>query len=186
MCNVSEGLENCRRNGGADSGENGERRSGDRKKGHLVRFILLIIILILILLCLRSCRARDEPVPEDVERVYEEDHSRESGSFVPAAEGGRLNLAVSECYRITDERPYFYIGFPKENVYDVVFTLKDADGNELYRTDYVSAGTNVAIDGTAFLPKGEQEVDCLVSIYDRDSGALVSDCTTVVLNVSYQ
>ncbi len=183
MFDRKKGLDVRRKSGGGNSGERG---CGERKKKHIVRDILLVIILILLLLCLRSCRARDEPVPEDVERVYEEDHGRGEGSFAPAAEGGRLNLAVSECYRITDEQPYFYIGFPEENVYDVRFTLKDAAGNELYRTDYVSAGTNVAIDGTDFLPKGEQKVDCLVSVYDRDSGALVSDCTTVVLNVSYQ
>lgn len=186
MRDENGGLETRCRSGGASGGKNGEGGNRDREKRDIVRFILLVIILILILLCFRSCRARDKPAPGDVERVYEEDHGRGGGSLTPAAEGGRLNLAVSECYRITDERPYFYIGFPKENAYDVVFTLKDADGNELYRTDYVSAGTNVAIDGTAFLPKGEQKVDCLVSIYDRDSGALVSDCTTVVLNVSYQ
>lgn len=182
MCDENGGLEiNCA--DGGDSGGNGERGSRDRKKRNIVCFILLAVILLLILLCFRSCRA-GEPVP-DAERVYEEDH-RGSGSVIPAAENGRLNLAVSECYHITDEEPCFYIGFPVENVYDVVFTLKNADGNELYRTDYVSAGTNVSIDGTAFLHKGEQKVDCLVSIYDHNSGSLVSSCTTIVLNISYQ
>ncbi len=93
---------------------------------------------------------------------------------------------MAQNYRISDDKPYFYIGFPEENAYDVVFTMLGADGEELYRTDYVAPGTSVAVDGTAFLAKGERKVDCLVSIYDRDSGALVSDCTTVVLNVSYK
>ncbi len=53
-------------------------------------------------------------------------------------------------------------------------------------TDYVAPGTNVAIDVTGTIPKGEQTVDCLVSIFDHETGALISNCTTIVLNISYQ
>lgn len=162
---------------------NGEKKSWKKKAAAI---FLLILILILILLCFRSCRARDEPLPDGTERVYEEDHGRDADASVPAGDEKRLNLAVAGRYQITDEEPYFYIGFPAENAYDVVFALKDEAGNELYKTNYVSAGTNVAIDGTAFLAKGEQKVDCLVSVYDHNTGALVSDCTTVVLNISYR
>lgn len=163
--------------------EEKERRKWRRR---IVNTILTVIIIILILLCFRSCRARDEPLPDDTERTYEEDcrPGREDEAF--GADGKRLNIAVAQNYRISDDKPYFYIGFPEENAYDVVFTMLGADGEELYRTDYVAPGTSVAVDGTAFLAKGEQKVDCLVSIYDRNSGALVSDCTTVVLNVSYK
>lgn len=169
-----------------DVQEREDRRKKKSRKRKVAAILLLILILILLLLCFRSCRARDEPFPEDIKRVYEEDHSRDRKDDIPAGEEKRLNLAVAGSYRITDEKPYFYIGFPAENAYDVVFSLKDEAGDELYRTNYVSAGTNVAIDGTAFLPKGEQKVDCLVSVYDHGTGELVSDCTTVVLNINYE
>lgn len=176
-------------NSNAKSNKNGSENSSTEKKSRKKKaaaILLLIFILILIILCFRSCRARDEPLPDDAERVYEEDHGRDADASVPAGGEKRLNLAVAGRYRITDEKPCFYIGFPAENAYDVVFALKDGAGNELYKTNYVSAGTNVAIDGTAFLHKGEQKIDCLVSVYDHDTGALVSDCTTVVLNINYE
>lgn len=204
MCDEKEGLRQCggEENCGDETAagcENSEeeKREKERKKEdeekerrkrrrRIVNTILIVIIIILILLCFRSCRARDEPLPDGTERTYEEDcrPGREDEAF--GADGKRLNIAVAQDYRISDDKPYFYIGFPEENAYDVVFTMLGADGEELYRTDYVAPGTSVAVDGTAFLAKGEQKVDCLVSIYDKGSGALVSDCTTVVLNVSYK
>lgn len=204
MCEEKEGLRQCGREenceeetvaGFENSGEkgrgNGREKEDEEKerrkwRRRIVNTILMVIIIILILLCFRSCRARDEPLPDDTERIYEEDCRPGREDEVPGADGGRLNIAVAQNYRISDDKPYFYIGFPEENAYDVVFTMLGADGEELYRTDYVAPGTSVAVDGTAFLAKGEWKVDCLVSIYDRDSGALVSDCTTVVLNVSYK
>lgn len=163
-----------------------EEKERRKRKRRTANAILTIIIIILILLCFRSCRARDEPLPDDTERVYEEDCRPQREDVAAGADGRRLNIAVAQEYRISDEKPYFYIGFPEDNAYDVVFTMLGAGGEELYRTDYVAPGTSVAVDGTAFLEKGERKVDCLVSVYDRDSGALVSDCTTVVLNVSYR
>lgn len=214
MCEEKEGLRNCGEEVAADCENNGEEKQGseaaegsennaedeyenERKKEdeekerrkrrrRIVNTILIVIIIILILLCFRSCRARDEPLPDDTKRIYEEDCRPEREDEVSDAEGGRLNIAVAQKYSISDDKPYFYIGFPEENVYDVVFTMLGTDGEELYRTDYVAPGTSVAVDGTAFLVKGERKVDCLVSIYDRDSGALVSDCTTMVLNISYK
>lgn len=163
-----------------------EEKERRKRRRRIVNTILIVIIILLILLCFRSCRARDKPLPDDWKRTYEEDCRPGRDDEVPGADEGRLNIAVAQNYRISDDKPYFYIGFPEENVYDVVFTMLGADGEELYRTDYVAPGTSVAVDGTAFLAKGERKVDCLVSIYDRDSGVLVSDCTTVVLNVSYK
>ena len=204
MCDKKEGLqqcggeENCKDEIAAGCENSGDEMTEDcedsreeeekerRKRRRIVNTILIMIIILLILLCFRSCRARDEPPPDDVKRTYEEDCRPGRDDEVPGADEGRLNIAVAQNYRISDDKPYFYIGFPEENVYDVVFTMLGADGEELYRTDYVVPGTSVAVDGTAFLAKGERKVDCLVSIYDRDSGALVSDCTTVVLNVSYK
>lgn len=184
MCDENENLRHGREESGGSGREKEKEKEGKKRRKKFLA--LALFLLILLILCLRSCRARDEPLPDDPDRVYEEDSSRDADDAVPAGEEKRLNIAVSENYRITDGNPYFYIGFPEENAYDAVFTLKDTAGKELYRTDYVAAGTNVAIDGTAFLRKGEQKVDCVVSVYERDTGALVSDCTTVVLNISYQ
>ena len=156
-----------------------------RRKRRFMKVLAIIILFILICLCFRSCRARDEPQPEP-DRIYEENHVPSYEDIIPSQENKRLNLAISDSYRITDENPVFYIGFPKENIFDVVFILKDSDGNELYKTNYIAPGTNVAIDGTEFLEKGNQQVECLVSIYSHDSGVLISDCTTVVLNINYE
>ena len=130
-------------------------------------------------------RARDEPAPAP-EIIYEEDCRPDIEVLVPTDANKRLCLAICDSYQISEEHPIFYIGFPEENIYDVVFTLKDVAGKELYRTNYVAPGTNTAIDGTAFLEKGSQQVECLVSVYDHDSGVLISDCTTVVLNIDYE
>lgn len=119
---------------------------------------------------------------EDTEGSSEPDGGSEAG----APGNGRLNLALSDSYRITDKHRIFYIGYPKDNAYDVRFTFLDENGKELYRTKYVAPGTNVAIDGTGFLSKGDQKLDCRVSVYSRDTGAVVSDCTTIVLNIKYE
>ena len=156
-----------------------------KKKHSIFSIYLLLVLLILLCLLLRSCQIWDNPIPEP-DRVYEEDVTPNRGTVLYSGENRRVNLAIAGSYCITDEYPVFYIGFPKENVFDVVFTLKDLDGTELYKTDYVAPGTSVAIDGTTFLEKGEQQIECLVSVYLQDSGGLVSDCTTVVLNINYE
>ena len=167
----------------------------EKEKRKRIKRVIIgsIIVLIILFLCLflRSCRARDEPAGEqpdtsEVERIYEEDRHAEYPVPVPDAGNKRLNLALSDDYVISMDTPFFYIGFPGENIYDVVFTLKDGDGKELYRTGYVAPGTNVAIDGTGFLDRGEHKVDCLVSVYDHETGTLISDCTTVVLNIRFE
>lgn len=156
-----------------------------RRKKSLMKVILTVIILILLCLCFRSCRARDEPTANP-DRVYEEDHTPSYEDVIPSQENKRLSLAISDGYRITDEHPVFYIGFPEENIFDVVLTLKNLEGTELYQTNYIAPGTNVAFDGTTFLAKGDQQVECLVSIYSHESGTLISDCTTVILNIKYE
>lgn len=156
-----------------------------RRRKSFARVVLVLIILILLFLCFRSCRARDEPIIA-TDRVYEEDYRPSYEDVIPSEENKRLSLAFSDNYRITDEHPVFYIGYPEENIFDVVLTIRDLEGTEVYRTDFVAPGTNVAIDGTGFLAKGEQQVECLVSIYGHDSGVLISDCTTVVLNIKYE
>lgn len=160
-----------------------EKTAGRNKLAILLKILIGVMILICILFCF--ARARDEPAPAP-EIIYEEDCRPDTEDIVPTDANKRLCLAICDSYQISEEHPVFYIGYPEENIYDVVFTLKDAAGKELYRTNYVAPGTNTAIDGTAFLEKGSQQVECLVSVYDHDSGVLISDCTTVVLNIDYE
>ncbi len=162
-----------------------KERTGRGKRKWILPAVLIGIAVVICLL-LRSCRARDEPFLIDTpERVYEENVTVEK-DVTPSPENKRLNLAISDSYRISEEHPLFYIGFPEENIYDVILTIKGDDGEELYKTNYIAPGTNVAIDGTAFLEKGKHKLNCLVSIYNHDTGMLVSDCTTVVLNLNYE
>lgn len=157
----------------------------EKSKHPVIKAMVIILFLLLLCLCFRSCRARDEPLPEP-DRIYEEDYTPDYEEVLPTQENGRLNLALSKSYQITDEHPVFYIGFPEENIFDVVLTLKDLEGGLLYQTDFIAPGTNTAINGTEFLQKGTQQVECLVSVYEPDSGMLVSDCITVILNITYE
>ena len=167
--------------------EHGNRERDRKKDWRRMVIVLLLAVLIVLLgvLFLRSCRARDEPVP-DTQRTYEESRIPVRDCPVPSEKNKRLNLALSDCYHISEEHPLFYMGFPEENIFDVVFIIKNTEGNVLYETDYVKPGTNVAIDGTAFLEKGDWQLDCLVCVFNHETGRMISDCTTIVLNVSYQ
>lgn len=165
--------------------EQNEDKDKKKLKRDVILLIVIFILIILLCLFLRSCGTGNETVAE-TERVYEENCTSSYGNPIPSEENKRLNIALSESYHITEEHPVFYIGFPEENIFDVVFTIKDMEGNELYRTQYVAPGTNVGIDGTKFLEKGKQQVECLISVYCHDLGTLISDCTTVVLNINYE
>ena len=165
---------------------NENRRSRGKGRKKTVLLVLAVAVLLLMsILFLRSCRARDEPLP-DTQRIYEESRRPVRDCPVPTEENKRLNLALSDSYHISEEHPLFYIGFPENNIFDVVFMIKDSKGNVLYETDYVKPGTNVAIDGTAFLEKGDWQLDCLVSVFNHETGVLISDCTTIVLNICYE
>lgn len=164
---------------------NPKEKEERREKNRIFGYFILLVLLLFLCILFHSCRARDEPEPF-LDRVYEEDKHHSTLDLVPTGENKRLNLAISDQYVVTDEEPVFYIGYPEENQYDVVFSLLDKTGSTMYQTKFVAPGTNVAIDGSSFLTKGEQTIDCLVSIYDHDNGALVSDCVTVVLNLNYQ
>ena len=164
-----------------------KKKKKEQRENTLFRFLIILIIIIILCLFFRSCRARDKPAPEP-DRIYEEDCTVTSKPDKEASvdTAKRLNLAVAKEYHISDEEPLFYISYPEDNAYDVVFTLKDTKGSVLYQTGYVAPGTNAAVDGTAFLEKGKQEINCAVSVYSRDSGRHLSDCTTVVLDICYE
>lgn len=175
----------------ADRGREGQsdrkkqKKDPCRKCSRWLTVICLLVLLILLCLLFKSCGGESAPAVE-VDRLYETDIAPVPSEIIPSAENRRVNLIISEKYRITDDKPFLYVRFPEENIFDVVFTLKDADGETLYRTDYVAPGTTAGIDGTAFLEKGSWKLDCVVSVYDRESGSLLSDCTTVVFDVDYQ
>ncbi len=169
-------------------GQSGRKKQGKdpcRKCSRWLTVICLLVLLILLCLLFRSCGEGSTPAVE-VDRIYETDTVPLPSEIIPSAENRRVNLIISEKYCITDDKPFLYVRFPEENIFDVVFTLKDTDGETLYRTDYVAPGTTAGIDGTAFLEKGSWKLDCVVSVYDRESGSLLSDCTTVVFDVDYQ
>ena len=168
-----------------DKGSENRRSRGKGRKKTVLLVLAVAVLLLMSILFLRSCRARDEPLP-DTQRIYEESRRPVRNCPVPTEENKRLNLALSDSYHISEEHPLFYIGFPEENIFDVVFMIKDSKGNVLYETDYVKPGTNVAIDGTAFLEKGDWQLDCLVSVFNHETGVLISDCTTIVLNICYE
>ena len=168
-----------------DKRNENRRNRGKRRKKTVLLVLAVALLLLMSILFLRSCRARDEPLP-DTQRTYEESRRPVRDCPVPTEENKRLNLALSDSYHISEEHPLFYIGFPEENIFDVVFMIKDSKGNVLYETDYVKPGTNVAIDGTAFLEKGDWQVDCLVSVFNHETGVLISDCTIIVLNICYE
>lgn len=163
-----------------------EQETTGKKKKSVVLLTVTIIILVLLCLCLRSCRrARDEPAPLPApDRTYETDWQNPiKDELIPSQDNQRLNLIIADCYRISEEEKSFYIRYPEENIFDVMFTIRDSAGNELYQTAYVAPGTNVAIDIYDRLPKGDFSVDCLVSIYDHETSAMISNCTTLVLNI---
>ena len=168
-----------------DKRNENRRNRGKRRKKTVLLVLAVALLLLRSILFLRSCRARDEPLP-DTQRTYEESRRPVRDCPVPTEENKRLNLALSDSYHISEEHPLFYIGFPEENIFDVVFMIKDSKGNVLYETDYVKPGTNVAIDGTAFLEKGDWQLDCLVSVFNHETGVLISDCTIIVLNICYE
>lgn len=174
----------------ANNQDEAYRKKKKQREKTIFRFLIILIIIIILCLFFRSCRARDKPAPKP-DRIYEENCTitlkpDKEDSLIAEDTSKRLNLAVAREYHISDEEPLFYISYPEENIYDVVFTLKDTNDNEIYRTGYIEPGTNVAIDGAAFLKKGEQEINCVVYVYNRDSGCLLSDCTTVVLAICYE
>lgn len=154
-----------------------------KEKRTVWRWLMLGALLLTICLCVRACRARDEP-SQTLEWIYEEDQTPVYEP--PSSENRRVNLALSKCYHISEETPLFYIGFPEENIFAVVFTFRDSVGRLLYQTDVLAPGVHAAINGTEFLQKGTHTLDCLVSVYDADSGALVSDCTTITLQIDYE
>lgn len=119
--------------------ENRRNRGKGRKKTVLL-VLAVAVLLLMSILFLRSCRARDEPLP-DTQRTYGESRQSVRDCPVPTEENKRLNLALSDSYHISEEHPLFYIGFPEENIFDVVFTIKDSKGNVLYETDYVKPGS---------------------------------------------
>ena len=115
-----------------------------RKKRRFWKVLVTIILRILLSLCFRSCQARDEPLPTP-DRIYEEDYTPSYEDVIPSEGNKRLSLAISYSYRITDENPVFYIGFPEENIFDVVLTIRDTQGQERYKTNYIALRINVLI-----------------------------------------
>lgn len=96
-----------------------------------------------------------------------------------------LLLILFAFWRCSVEEPYFYIGYPENNGYDIVLTFLTEDGEVLYQTKYIAPGTNVKIPGTDFAEKGLHEYLCNIAAYEQNTGKLVSDSVNVIMKIQY-
>ena len=141
-----------------DTEENGNEKKKKQKKWlKRMLFVLLIVLLLLFsffLLQREETKVYIREYEEYVERLWE---TKEN------VENPRINVAVSQRYEISDENPLFYIGYPEDNVFDIVLIFYDKADTVLYETKYIQPGTNVAVDGTAFVSK-DTDVTYLLTI----------------------
>ena len=166
--------------------ENTEEENGNEKKQKQKKWLkrMLFVLLILLLLLFSFFLLRREETKVYI-REYEE-HVERLWETKEDVENPRINIAVSQRYEINDENPLFYIGYPEDNVFDIVLTFYDKADNILYETKYIQPGTNVAIDGTTFVLKDTEEYRCNISAYDRDTGKLMSSSVNVIMKIRYQ
>ncbi len=152
-----------------------------KKRKHL-RMVLLALIIIILLLFILFLLSREET--EVYIREYEK-HVEQIWEEQEAKENPRINIAISQRYKISDESPLFYVGYPKDNQFDIVLTFYDEQNNVLYETKYIQPDTNVAINGTEFVSKDIEEYRCNISAFDRTTGKLVSSSVNVIMKIHY-
>ena len=153
------------------------------KKSRLRKRIIIVLVMVLFLLLILFLLQRKET--EVYIREYEK-HMEKIWETQEAKENPRINIAISQRYEISDESPLFYIGYPKDNQFDIVLTFYDELDNVLYETKYIQPDTSVAIDGTKFLSKDIEEYRCNISAFDRSTGKLVSSSVNVIMKIHYE
>ena len=153
------------------------------KKSRLRKRIIIVLVMVLFLLLILFLLQRKET--EVYIREYEK-HMEKIWETQEAKENPRINIAISQRYEISDESPLFYIGYPKDNQFDIVLTFYDELDNVLYETKYIQPDTSVAIDGTKFLSKDIEEYRCNISAFDRSTGKLVSSYVNVIMKIHYE
>lgn len=156
-----------------------EKEQQKKKRKYWLLLLLLLLLLGIAFLWFR------EDTPSVFIRAYEEHVERQYGN-AELGENARLNIAVSQKYEISEKIPYFYIGYPENNEYDIILTFGTEDGTKLYQTNYIAPGTNVKIPGIDFVEKGTKEYYCNIAVYELDTGKLVSDTINVIMKIQYE
>ena len=153
------------------------------KKSRLWKRIIIAFVMVILLLLIFFLLQRKET--EVYIREYEK-HVEKIWETQEAKENPRINIAISQRYEISDESPLFYIGYPKDNQFDIVLTFYDELNNVLYETKYIQPDTTVAIDGTEFVSKDIEEYRCNISAFDRTTGRFVSSSVNVIMKIRYE
>lgn len=153
-----------------------EKKSRQRKRIIIVLVMVLLLLLMLFLLQRKETEVYIREYEKHVEKIWETQEAKENP---------RINIAISQRYVISDENPLFYIGYPKDNQFDIVLTFYDELDNVLYETKYIQPDTTVAIDGTEFVSKDIEEYRCNISAYDRTTGKIISSSVNVIMKIHY-
>lgn len=162
--------------------EENDKKKKEKKSRQWKRIIIVLIMVFLLLLLLFLLQRKETEV---YIREYEK-HVEKIWETQEAKENPRINIAISQRYVISDESPLFYIGYPKDNQFDIVLTFYDELDNVLYETKYIQPDTTVAIDGTKFVSKDIEEYRCNISAFDRTTGKLVSSSVNVIMKIRYE
>lgn len=157
--------------------EKKERKSRQCKKIIIVLVMVFLLLFIFFLLQRKETEVYIREYEKHVEKIWETQEAKENP---------RINIAISQRYEISDESPLFYIGYPKDNQFDIVLTFYDELNNVLYETKYIQPDTTVAIDGTKFVSKDIEEYRCNISAFDRSTGKLVSSSVNVIMKIHYE
>lgn len=154
-----------------------EKKSKLRKRIIVVIIIVFLFFFIIFLLQRKETEVYIREYEKHVEKIWETQETKENP---------RINIAISQRYEISDESPLFYIGYPKDNQFDIVLTFYDELNNVLYETKYIQPDTTVAVDGTKFVSKDIEEYRCNISAFDRTTGKLVSSSVNVIMKIHYE
>lgn len=145
-------------------------------------FVILAVIIVIPLLLFKGC--------SDNSLAIEAPDYEESGSTPdkPMADDSkyskRVNLAVMGDYTVNKDFPDFSVAYPDQNHFDIELSFQDKDGNELYRTKRIRAGTEVIIPGYSFTEKGKNQIDVVVGVYDPDSWELLNEATKMEITIT--
>jgi len=161
--------------------EENNKEKKEKKSRQCKRIIMMLVMVVLLLFIFLLLQRKETEVyireyEKHVEKIWETQETKENP---------RINIAISQRYEISDESPLFYIGYPKDNQFDIVLTFYDELNNVLYETKYIQPDTTVAVDGTKFVSKDIEEYRCNISAFDRNTGKLVSSCVNVIMKIHY-
>lgn len=162
--------------------EENNKEKKEKKSRQCKRIIMMLVMVVLLLFIFLLLQRKETEVyireyEKYVEKIWETQEAKENP---------RINIAISQRYEISDESPLFYIGYPKDNQFDIVLTFYDERNNVLYETKYIQPDTTVAVDGTEFVSKDIEEYRCNISAFDRATGKLISSSVNVIMKIHYE